>query len=343
MGVKALGGAALGGAASYPTSELIHIGYTEIAREVRNKKPKLTYPVAEHSVASGYWPDQNDYINYRKQFGAGGNIAGFFVRNTMDNPHIINQIREAEDAGKQVAIAVYFPTHDPYRFPKYVNFAKQLKKVCKKPFYLRPNPEPNQRRNKTDLGIKDGADFIRWWIEFHAAIMNEQVDCKFMLCLNTTEELFNTDQVDEYIPPVGVDSVGFDTFKRYHRDPAHYKHILTNFTAYEQIGHDVAIVQERLPGIPWGISEMGCEDNVWLRSNLPITTEDEVLRSKLPFKAQLLRIAPYLGASFVMSFEWKKDNLGDPDEVDWRSIRNVLEHKAVLNALSTPAYMQQAA
>ena len=317
--LKLSAGALAGGVLSYPTSEIARFTHTEIVREIRNKKPKILDVVPENSVTFGYWPDNNDYTLYKSHFGREGQIVGFFVEPEMDNPDINSQIAMAQKLGKDVAITIYIPIHHPNRFQKYKVFADKVKEVCTKPPIIRPNIEPNQRNNKHILDIRNGEDYINWWLEFHNYIMNENLDCQLMLCLNTTEEVFNTEPIEHYIPPVGVDMFAFDTFKRFNPYP-HYKSILTNFSAFEHVAHDVAVVQELLPDTPWGFSEIGSETD-------------------LSFKPDLLHIAPYLGASFSMIFEWKKDHLGDPDEVDWRSVRNLAEHRNVIQAISTLAYI----
>ena len=314
-------GAIIGAAIAPPlVTEPLHLAYTELVREHRNKVPHLLSYVPDGSVAFGVWPNQNQYFDYAKDLERVGQVAGFFVPRNMANEALNHEITATQQDGKVVVLSCSWNVQGRKNKDQYGDFAKALKQFPK-PFFLRPNYEANQHAVKASLGIRDPEEFVDWWNIFYSVIREEEVNCKFIFCANTTDNIFNTDQIKPYIPKMGISMATLDTYNRYHKNSYDPKHILPNFSAYEQLAHDVAVLQEELPGIPLGITEFGAEENAAL------------------FKADVLATAPYFGMQVVMSFDWKKDVGYGPDETDWRSTKNKHIQNAVVNASKTPPYI----
>lgn len=309
-------GARLGAPA---TTEALHLAYTELVRETRPLVPKITESPALGSVAFGVWPDQNKYREYSKKLGLTGQTVGFFVSRDLNEEDVNKEIIKAQEMGKTAIISCSWNVRSSTRFREYLSFAKKLKRFPE-PFFLRPNYEANQHTIKRAYGIRHPEEFVAWWEEFYSIIMNEGVNCKFIYCANSTEDIINTDPIELYAPTVGVSTVAIDTYQRYHSDPFDIKHILPNFSALEQIGHDVAVLQKLFPNVPFAITEFGSEEN------------------QADFKRDIIEIAPYLDAILVKSFDWKKINHG-PDEIDWRTIRDIAQHRAVKSALNNIYYL----
>lgn len=316
------GGVVAGAVVGAPvTSEILHAAYTEIIRDVRNKKPKLLDVVPPSTIAFGYWPHANRYEEYSQLFGKQGQIAGFFVDNELSSQSDISEINKAKAMDKSVMLSLGYNIHDPDRFRKYAVFARRVK-LLGRDTALRVNYEANQTEVKKWFGIRHGEEFVFWWEEFVTFMKNAGVEAKFVLCLNSTEDIINTDPIELYIPSFGVDIATLDTYKRYHKNPYDPKHILPNFSAEEQEGHDLAVYQEKLPGVPLGNTEFGAEED------------------SAKFKVDVIaKIPKTVGFRINMSFEYDKSTGHGPHEVNWTSIKTEEERLGVLAAANSEEYM----